>query len=221
MKKNSLDKLIEGYREFYKSYVDEANSEYLTKASKSQNPKVMMIACSDSRITPSILTNSALGEVFMVRNVANIVPPYKIENSSHHSTSSALEFAVNHLSVEHIIILGHSGCGGIKALMEGSDLAQPGVYSFIKSWVEIASDAKDYVLKNHDNLSKQKQLELCEKISLRNSLDNLKTFPWIKNAVENGSLNIHAWHFDIESGVITQYLDNEKVFAPLVNNLKE
>src|SRR5690349_16674957 len=117
MTDDSITSLIKGYKNFYRKYNSEKYHDYRQQAVLGQAPKVMVIACSDSRVHPSIVMQSGLGEVFQVCNVANLVPPYRPDKGTHHSTSAALEFAVGTLGVEHIVVMGHSGCGGIKSLI--------------------------------------------------------------------------------------------------------
>ncbi|MCB2081941.1 MAG: carbonic anhydrase [Rickettsiales bacterium] len=220
MNEESLNQLINGYREFRKDYVGANYAAYRSWAAKMQIPKIMMIACSDSRINPAIVTHAGLGEVFMVNNVANLVPPYKEGKDTHHSTSAALEFAVNHLKVEHIIVMGHSKCGGIRALMEGIASTDSGVYSFIAPWMNIARKAKESTLRKYSNYSPEEQCSHCERESLLVSLENLRTFPWVKNALSANVLALHAWHFNVESGTIEYYSRNDERFLPLLEDGK-
>lgn len=217
--KDPLNKLIEGYREFREDYVGQNYVAYRVWAAKAQDPRVMMITCSDSRVNPSIVTHSGLGDVFSVHNVANLVPPFKAGQDTHHSTSAALEYAVNVLGVAHIIIMGHSGCGGIKALMQG-DLPANGIkpdgdYSFIGPWVNIANQAKQRVLEKYPDHSADEQTKICEKQSLLVSLENLATFPFVRDALDAGKLKIHAWFFNIETGDILVYNAKKHQFLPL------
>ena len=218
MSKESLDRLIEGYREFRKDYIGANYAAYRSWAAKTQTPKIMMIACSDSRINPAIVTHAGLGDVFMVNNVANLVPPYKEGKDTHHSTSAALEFAVNHLKVEHVIVMGHSQCGGIKALMTGAAQVNSEIYSFIGPWVDISNRAKERTLQKYPGQSQEEQCRHCEKESLLVSLENLKTFPWVKNALDARLLALHAWHFDVETGDIDYYSENKEKFLPLLES---
>jgi len=213
MTDNSIADLINGYKRFYRKYNNEKYNEYREQAAHGQAPKAMVIACSDSRVHPSIVMQSGLGEVFQVCNVANIVPPYRPDKGTHHSTSSALEFAVGTLGVEHIVIMGHSGCGGIQSLIDGAPVALDGEYSFIKQWVEIIAQAKKKVANIPD---KKERYHACELEGLKISLKNLASFPWIAERVGQGKLALHAWHFDIASGVILAYDEKTNTFSPLM-----
>ena len=217
MIKDSLNKLIDGYQRFYKSYKDDNNKSYgEVRTIAKQKPKIMVISCCDSRVNPAIITDSTLGEIFTVSNVANLVPPYKEGEGNHQSTPAAIEFALNGLFVEHIIILGHSGCGGINALMKKDTNHAGDNYSFIQPWMSIAEKARTTVLEKYHNSSFDKQTDACERESLLVSLDNLKSFPWVQQALENEKLGVHAWHFNIKTGVIEAYSEKKKLFIPLV-----
>lgn len=217
MKNEAFNNLVEGYRHFRNNYLSEQYVAYRLWATKSQKPRIMMIACSDSRVNPVILTHAGLGDVFMVNNVANLIPPYKEGKDTHHSTSSALEFALTELEVEEIIILGHSECGGIKALMNDTKKTAPGAYSFIAPWVQIAAKAKEKVRSKYPECSHAEQTVHCEKAALLVSLENLETFPWVKSALENGKHRTHAWYFDIGSGDIFEYNVDQDCFFPLLD----
>ncbi len=214
-----LKKLIQGYRDFRHDYVGTNYAAYRIWASGAQDPRIMMISCSDSRVNPSILTHAGLGDLFNVQNVANLVPPYKQGQNSHHSTSAALEYAVTVLGVAHIIIMGHSGCGGIKALMQGNlpetGIMADGSYSFIGPWVHIADQAKQQVLQQYPDAKPDEQLKICEKQSVLISLKNLTSFPFIETAINTNKLKIHAWFFEISSGDILAYDHKSEKFEAL------
>jgi len=210
MKQDALFALIKGYSGFYHEYTSQKYDKYRKEAAVGQSPEIMVISCSDSRVNASILTEAPLGNIFEVCNVANIVPPY-YPDSTYHSTSSALEFAVGTLAVKHIIILGHSGCGGVGALIDGTPLALDGECSFIAAWIEIIKAAKDKVA----GLPKPFIYRQCELEALKISLGNLMTFPWIRERVKNNTLSVHAWHFDIGSGVIIGYDEEKEIFLPI------
>lgn len=206
----TLTRLIEGYKMFHAHYSGKEYDAYRKTAAVGQTPRVMFISCSDSRVNPAIVTQSGLGDIFLVCNVANIVPPYRPMKGSHHSTSSALEFAVCTLGVEHIIVMGHSGCGGIQALLSDQPTGTDD-YSFIKPWVEIIADARTKVAHH----PKHEQHHHCEQEALKISLANLDTFPWIADRCAQGNLSTHAWHFDIPSGLLSTYDRTQKIFVPL------
>jgi carbonic anhydrase len=160
-----------------------------------------MIACCDSRVDPAILMDCDPGDLFIVRNVDNLVPPW--ESVGHyHGTSAALEFAVNHLQVENIIVMGHANCGGIQALWhdDGTTASQ-----FIHPWVSIAQAAKDKVKVRHAEHGTGERLTACEQAAILVSLDNLLSFAYIKERVEQGNLSLHGWFFDVRIGELISY----------------
>lgn len=191
----SKEKLLEGFQRFKQHYFGD-DSRLYASFKDGQPAKTLMVACCDSRVDPAILTDCDPGDLFTIRNVANLVPPCEHDNS-HHGTSAALEFAVNNLEVENIIIMGHANCGGIKALWEGVDNAQT---QFIHPWVSIAQPAKDWVKHTLSSASDEEQLKACEQRAVLESLANLMTFSCIRERVEEGSLSLHGWYFDISAG---------------------
>ncbi len=184
--------LIKGYKQFYKdNFVLNTNSRF-NDVQNSQNPKTLIICCSDSRVDPAILTNAEIGDIFVIRNVANLVPPYWPKKDSYHGTSAAIEYAVNHLKVKHIVVLGHSNCGGIKALVN-SDIKTNKPFSFITGWMKLAEEIKEKIsTKCEDKCS------FCEQEGIKLSLRNLETFPWIKQKVEAKELKLHGWYFCLQ-----------------------
>lgn len=204
-----IERFINGFRVFQKDYFG-PDSSHFEPLKKGQNPSTMLIGCSDSRVDPAILTNSAPGDLFMVRNVANLVPPYQLDDALH-GVSAALEFAVCHLQVEHIIVLGHSSCGGIKALMDGTCGCLGG--GFISHWMTIAQPAKDQVLADLHDKDPRLQQRATEQAAILLSLENLHTFPFIDERVCVGKLSLHGWYFDLEQGQLLEYVPQEGVFA--------
>ena len=203
-----LLKLLRGFKSF-KEKINQKDETYMQALSQNQQPKILVIACSDSRVDPAILTNADLGDLFIVRNVANIVPPYQEDHSTYHGTSAAIEFAVNFLGVKHIIVLGHSNCGGIKALIE-TDPRDHG-YKFILDWVNIMKDAKEIAQKH----PAEQRCTVCEQESIKISLENLATFPFIHNKLLDDKIQIHGFYFRIETGSILYYNKEENQFVDL------
>lgn len=199
--------LIEGYRSFYRKYFASGDTLYKELTKVGQSPKTLIIACSDSRVDPSIITNSEPGDIFVIRNVANIIPPYEIDDHGLHGVSAAVEFAVRILQVKHIVIIGHSNCAGIKALIN-SDAIQD--TDFISKWVDVAHAAKERVINNIPEQSKWQQC--CEQESILLSLDNLISFPWIKSRIESRELTLHGWYFSLEDGRLHEYKPNTGKF---------
>ncbi|HOB61691.1 MAG TPA: carbonic anhydrase [Candidatus Competibacteraceae bacterium] len=202
-----INELIQGFQRFRVKSFEPNREAYNRLAMQGQSPRALVISCSDSRVDPVILTDSAPGELFVVRNVANLVPPYET-SGRYHGTSAALEYAVCNLEIPSIIILGHSRCGGIHALLEGYGTNHEGE-GFIAPWVQIAAPARDEVLRRWPDASKEFQQRACERAGIRTSLTNLLTFPFIRQRVEDGRLNLYGWYYDLENGELMQY-DFEK-----------
>jgi len=191
--KKSFNKMVQGYQGFREKYATGDNSVMQHLAYNGQQPDVMIVACCDSRVDPALILQCEPGDLFIVRNVANIIPPFESDNG-HHGTSAALEFGICYLNVKHLIILGHSQCGGISALLNGESLKQN---DFISSWVSLI-DAASHI-----------DVDSCAKDALSLSYQNCLTFPWVKDRVENEELKIHRWFFDIKEGEIYAYQDQE------------
>jgi carbonic anhydrase len=197
-----FSKLIKGYKEFQTKYFkgsEKENNLYQTLSKHGQNPEVLVIACSDSRNDPALLTQSEPGDIFVVRNVAAIVPPYQ-PDSQYHGTSAAIEFAVKGLRIKDIIVLGHALCGGVEALLTGKNASQQ--FEFLSNWIEIGASARNAVTAELAHLDKSIQLRALEQAVIMTSLNNLMTFPWIKDGVAAGNITLHGWYFDMVSGKI-------------------
>jgi carbonic anhydrase len=203
----NINELLQGFQRFrVKSF--EPNRQLFNRlAMQGQTPRTLLVGCSDSRVDPAILTDSAPGDLFVIRNVANLVPPHET-TGRYHGTSAALEFAVCNLKVANIIILGHSRCGGIRALLEGYGENDEGE-GFIAPWVKIAASARDEVLQRWPDASNEFKQRACERAGIRASLTNLMTFPFIRQRVEQGELKLYGWYYDLENGELMQY-DPEK-----------
>ncbi len=191
-----INKLIEGYERFHKNYFVD-NPELYNQLFKGQSPKFLIISCCDSRVHPAQIMDTEPGDIFVIRNVANLVPLNEVDGKSH-GTSAAMEFAIKHLKVRHVIIMGHSQCGGIKSLMEGEH--GDADYGFIDPWMKNVSAAREQVLSQHADKEFDAQCSHCEKTAIGVSMENLMTFPWIKERHEAGNLFIHGWYFDIGTG---------------------
>lgn len=208
-------RLMAGFRRFREKYFlkdDSEHSVYHRLSSAGQSPKTLLIGCSDSRVDPAILTEAHPGELFVVRNVANLVPPCEPSGVGFHGTSSALEFAVVNLKVENIIILGHRQCGGIRALMQG---ATENPNTFVGQWMSIANEARRRVLANASVVGEEAQWRMAEMESIVVSLENLKTFPFVREALEAKHLNLIGIYFDLEQGQLWEYDESLKQFRQL------
>lgn len=206
-----IERFINGFRRFRENYFG-PEATHFEPLKKGQNPKTMLIGCADSRVDPAILTNCAPGDIFTVRNVANLVPPFE-ENGGRHGVSAALEFAVCHLEVEHIIVLGHSGCGGINALMAGASGCGGG--GFISRWMSIAAPARERVLAELSDKDPLLQQRAAEQAAILLSLENLRSFPWIDERVASGVLSLHGWYFDISAGELLEYRPERGAFEQI------
>lgn len=189
--------LVSGYRNFMGGrYVDQ-RERYRVLAEQGQKPNTLVVACCDSRAAPEMIFDSVPGELFVVRNVANMVPPYE-PDGQYHSTSAALEFAVQALRVRDIIVMGHGRCGGIRAALDpNAEPLSPG--DFIGKWMNLVAPAAEQIQGNSVMTAAERQTAL-ERISIRNSITNLRTFPCVKILEERGKLKIHGAWFDISNG---------------------
>lgn len=208
---DEIKKFIDGFKRFQETYFG-TNKALFTELKQGQKPSALVIACSDSRVDPAILTNCEPGDLFVVRNVANLVPPYE-KGAGLHGVSTALEFGVRSLEVEHIIVLGHRKCGGIHALMQDGTPDSKG--EFIGNWVNIARRAKERVLVDLPDASAAERVYACEEQSILVSLENLMTFPWLRERVEQGKLTLHGWLFDLEHGKLVAYNPDSRTFESL------
>ena len=205
--------LIEGYRRFR---TDEwfAEHQRWTQLAEGQSPKVMILACSDSRVEPSIIFDARPGEMFVVRNVAALAPPYET-TPGRHGVSAALEFAVTQLEVEEIIVMGHGLCGGCAAALSGQfDDAEAGEGKFIADWVRLLDEARDEVLEHHPEVDAEAFVEM-ELRAVQVSLANLRTFPWIAERERDGRLALHGCHFAIADGKLYLLDEAENTFRPV------
>jgi len=203
---------VAGFERFRSKYFA-GDTELFTRLRQGQSPNALVISCCDSRADPGMLMGAGPGDIFVVRNVANLVPPYSSETQMP-GIRADIEFAVKSLNVAHIIILGHSGCGGIRALMDGEGITQRN-FEFIGTWVSIARPVRERVLREMAGRPEAEQVRACEHGAIAQTLENLMTFPWIRERVERGELELHGWYFDIDAGDLLGYSQETKSFAPL------
>jgi carbonic anhydrase len=191
-------RLKSGYRNFLDGQFSDERARYQTLAEKGQKPEIMVIGCCDSRVAPEVIFDAGPGELFVVRNVANLVPPYENDQNSYHGTSAALEFAVQSLRVKHIVVLGHAHCGGVHAAANSSDPLSAG--DFIGRWMtQIAPVVKRIIPDGADPGKYTLQLELAV---VEQSLSHLMTFPWVRARVESGDLLLHGAYFGVATGLL-------------------
>ena len=204
----ALSNLIDGYRRFRQT--DWARErERWQQLAEGQSPRVMVIACSDSRVDPTQIFDSGPGQIFVVRNVAALVPPYET-TAGRHGVSAALEFAVTQLQVEEVVVMGHGFCGGCAAALTGRyDDAAHGEGHFIADWIELLREARDRVRARHGEDFRAMELE-----GVRVSLANLRTFPWVREREADGRLKLHGAYFAIADGVLHLLDESTGEFAP-------
>ncbi len=190
------DRLIEGYHRFRSETWPAERTRYETLSVHGQRPQTMVVSCSDSRVDPQTVFGAVPGELFVVRNVAGLVPPYH-PDSGYHGTSAALEFAVRVLLVANIVVLGHAQCGGVQAMVEG---VPPEAQDFVAPWIEMARPVLHDVPPTLDSAGR---LDHCELAVIRLSLANLLTFPWIADGVAAGTLRLRGYRFSIHTGELT------------------
>ena len=196
----------------FKSYFKKNQEALLHLVTTGQSPKALFIGCSDSRVIPDMMVQSNPGDLFVIRNVGNFVPPYS-PDEDFHSTASGIEYAVSILKVDEIIICGHTHCGACQHLyktIEDDSLVHT------KKWLELGESAKkSAILSLGNNAPKEELLRLTEKLSIMNQIENLLTYPQVKKRFEDGSLSIHGWYYDIETGNIDYYNGETYEFLPL------
>jgi len=189
--------LLEGYRAYRTGRFADERERYRQLSEDGQSPETLIIACCDSRAAPEIIFNSFPGEIFVIRNVANLVPPFS-PGGDYHSTSAAIEFAVQSLKVKHIVVLGHGRCGGIKAALDPDvEPLSPG--DFIGKWMDLLAPAAKAMASNQWMTGTERQRTL-EHISIRYALENLRTFPFVSTLEKKQRLSVHGAWFDISGG---------------------
>jgi carbonic anhydrase len=189
-------RLIDGYRTFASQRLPTEQSRYRELSVRGQSPEVMVIGCCDSRVSPEVIFDAGPGELFVMRNIANLVPVYQPDENAH-GVSAALEFAVNVLRVKHIVVLGHAQCGGIRAFVDKIEPLSPG--DFIGKWMAMFIKPGEVVeQRSHETM--QKFVERIEKAAVFRSLENLMTFPFVRTQVGRGELNLHGAYFGVAEG---------------------
>jgi len=192
-------RLIDGYGAFASGRLQSEQDRYRELAEHGQTPEIMVIGCCDSRVSPEVIFDARPGELFVVRNVANLVPPYETDGK-YHGVSAALEFGVGVLKVKHIVILGHAHCGGVRAFAEGAEPISPG--DFVGRWMSLMAPATAKV-GPRESMSQPEYLERMEKASIVNTLDNLMTFPRLRKLIERGEVMPHGAYFGVAKGELS------------------
>ncbi|MEI2418233.1 carbonic anhydrase [Orrella sp. JC864] len=205
-------RLTDGYQAFLQGRFEKERERYRHLAERGQQPEILVIGCCDSRVSPEVIFDAGPGELFVVRNVANLVPPYEPDTDSYHGTSAAIEFAVNGLQVKHIVVLGHASCGGIRSFYDSAKPLSAG--DFIGKWMsQIQPAAERLDLKGPDDASNLRRLELAV---VEHSLRNLMTFPGIRRRVEAGELELHGTYFGVATGLLFIRDPQTGEFSPCV-----
>ena len=208
-----LNQLIEGYHRFREKGWERERGRWAELA-EGQSPKVMILACADSRSDPAQIFDSRPGEMFVARNIAALAPPYET-TSGFHGVSAALEFAVTQLEVGEILVMGHGMCGGCAAALTGKfDDVPSGEGHFIGDWVRMLSTTRDEVRKRHRELNWDAFLDM-EQEAVKVSLANLRTFPWIAEREAEGRLKLHGGHFSISEGRLYLLDEAQGTFRPV------
>jgi carbonic anhydrase len=210
-----MQKLIEGIRQFQSSYVP-SHKALMAELSKGQHPRVLFIGCSDSRVSPEIITQSEIGDLFIIRNAGNIIPPYEATNGGEGAT---IEYAIEALEIKQVIICGHSQCGAMKGLLQLGDLEEkmPLVYE----WLHHTEATRKLVKDNYGHLEKKEMLDALVAENVLTQIENLRTYPCIRSKLYRGDLSIHAWIYKIETGEVLAYDAERHAFTPPHSRLAE
>jgi carbonic anhydrase len=185
----------------------ETHKDLFEELKEGQKPHTFYIGCSDSRIVPNLITKTMPGEVFVVRNIANIVPPYEVNDGTYKCTASILEYAVKYLEVDNILVCGHSNCGGLKALFYPEE--KLGKLPFVKKWLELIDDVKEAVIHIKDHKLREWEVE---QLNVIKQLDNLMSYPFVEERVQSGKLNLIGWYYIIETGEVYNYNKEKNEF---------
>lgn len=208
-----INDLIKGNKKFREARFPKYEDDLKQLVETGQKPEVLFIGCSDSRVTPDLMLDTKPGDMFILRNVGNFIPPYNPDND-YHGSSAVIEYAVCVLDVKHIIVCGHSHCGACKSLYQ--DLGDSPDLINIKKWLELGKRAKEYtLLAIQDKSDPEKLYRATERISIVHQMENLLTFPYIEKRVKSGELQIHGWYYKIEDGTIEYYDGEECSFREL------
>lgn len=208
-----IEQLIKGHTEFQNLHFKKFKFEFDELVTKGQSPEILFIGCSDSRVVPDLITGSKPGDLFILRNIGNFVPPFKDDNDFH-GTAAAIEYAVSVLGVKHIIVCGHSHCGACESLYKEIPDSKELVH--VKKWLELGLVPKSFVEDNFSDRELIEKYRLTEQISIIFQLENLLTYPAVKRKVEEETLTIHGWYYELQSGNI-KYFDTEDLeFKELV-----
>ena len=209
---NRLEAFEKGHEAFQNVKFKKNEERFRKLIEEGQDPKALFIGCSDSRVMPAMITGSKPGDLFIIRNIGNFVAPYN-PDADYHATASAIEYATSILEVSDIIVCGHSHCGAIEALYKKIEPTQENIHT--TKWLELGEEAKKVAMLAYQHEAKEKMIRYTEKISVVYQIDNLLTYPAIQRRVAEGTLFLHAWYYDMQSGDIDYYDDDTYEFKPL------
>jgi carbonic anhydrase len=207
------ENLADRFRRFRQRHFIPNAEQYEELATYGQNPEAMIISCSDSRVDPETIFSAMPGELFVVRNVANLVPPYET-GGKFHGVSAAIEFAALNLRVKHLIVMGHSGCGGVKAALDQSAAIQTEA-QFISRWMSMLDEARLHILASHQTRPHADKQRALEKEGVKTAIENLRTFSFVSELEDRGRLNLHGAYFDIATGTLSVLNHSRNEFFPL------
>ena len=213
-----IERLIQGFASFKNQCHSRELDEFQCLVSEGQHPKVLMIACVDSRVDPALITQSNFGEMLVLRNVANLVPPYRTD-SHYQTTASTIEFAVGKMNVDHIIVKGHSQCGGITSLLQDVTNNEKTFASDhpLGEWMQIMEHDAKATLEEFSQAPLKEKVCRCTKKAVITSLKNLMTYPWVQEATSKGELKLHGWYFNLESADLEAFDSETGEFSSLLS----
>lgn len=203
-----MEKLLQGLREFQENYIPD-HQELIRKLAKGQYPRVLFIGCSDSRVDPTIITQAEIGDLFIIRNAGNIIPPYEATNGGEGAT---IEYAMEALDIRQVIVCGHTQCGAMKGLLQIGELEEkmPLVYH----WLRHTEATRKLVEDHYSDLPKKEKLDLMVAQNVLTQIDNLQTYPSVRSRLHSGSLAIHGWIYKLETAQLLAYDEESKSFVP-------
>jgi carbonic anhydrase len=203
-----MEKLLQGLREFQEEYIPE-HKELIRKLAKGQHPRVLFIGCSDSRVDPTIITQSEIGDLFIIRNAGNIIPPYEATNGGEGAT---IEYAMEALDIRQVIVCGHTQCGAMKGLLQIGELEakMPLVYN----WLHHTEATRKLVEDHYGHLGKKEKLDMLVAQNVLTQIDNLQTYPSVRSKLHTGNLNIHGWIYQLETAQLLAYDEETETFVP-------
>lgn len=212
-----LQRLMDGYEIFRAVEYERQRERYTRLAAEGQRPPTMVIACSDSRVDPATVFHAAPGEMFVLRHIAALVPPCE-KDGRHHSAAAAIEYAITQLEVEHVVVFGHGGCGGIAASLSGCfDHSEEGEGGFVHHWVETIRPERDRLVKNMPHASEEQRQLALELGSIKLSLGRLREFPGVAEREASGMLHLYGAHFDIRSGTLRMLAEGDGEFQTIMD----